>query len=49
MSESTIQQMKEELEMLQSLDHPFIVKAVQSFNDKKYMYTVMEYLEGVEL
>ena len=49
MSKSTKSQMIEELEMLQSLDHPFIVKAVQSFNDEKYMYTVMEYLEGVEL
>lgn len=28
MSQSTKQQMIEELEMLQALDHPFIVKAV---------------------
>lgn len=35
--------------MVQALDHPFIVKAIQSFNDDKYMYTVMEYLEGTEL
>ena len=46
MSDSTRKQMKDELDILQSLDHPFIVKAVQSFDDSKYMYTIMEYLEG---
>ena len=49
MKETTKQQMAEELEMIQALDHPFIVKAIQSFYDEKYMYTVMEYLEGTEL
>jgi serine/threonine protein kinase len=49
MSESTRLQMKEELAMLHALDHPYIVKAVQSFDDNKYMYTVMEYLEGKSL
>ena len=35
MKETTKRQMVEELEMIQALDHPFIVKAIQSFNGNK--------------
>eukprot|EP01006_Ploeotia_vitrea_P039021 TRINITY_DN66304_c1_g1_i1.p1 TRINITY_DN66304_c1_g1~~TRINITY_DN66304_c1_g1_i1.p1 ORF type:complete len:455 (-),score=74.08 TRINITY_DN66304_c1_g1_i1:362-1726(-) len=39
-----------EVRMLQQLDHPFIVKFVDSFVDKnEIMYIIMEYADGVDL
>ena len=41
---------REEVAILAMLDHPNIVKYVESYEDKRYMYIVMEYLaEATEL
>ena len=34
-----------EIEILAVLDHPNIVNYVESYEDKRYMYIVMEYVE----
>jgi calcium-dependent protein kinase len=44
-----INTIKEEVEILQRLDHPNIVKYYETFDDQKYMYLVMEYCPGGEL
>ena len=36
---------REEVGILAMLDHPNIVKYVESYEDNRYMYIVMEYLE----
>ena len=36
---------REEIAVLSVLDHPNIVKYVESYEDKRYMYIVMEYVE----
>lgn len=38
-----------ELSTLKMLDHPHIVKLYEHFEDKRYMYMVMEYCRGGEL
>ncbi|CAJ1427408.1 unnamed protein product [Effrenium voratum] len=40
---------RNELTTLKMLDHPHIVKLYEHFEDKKYMYMVMEYCRGGEL
>ena len=42
-------QIKEEIEILTKLDHPHIVKHYETYDDKKYVYLVMEYCAGGEL
>ena len=37
--------MHEELFVLCKLDHPYICRYTESFEDEKYMYIVMEYVE----
>jgi len=41
--------MHEELLVLCKLDHPFIAQYIESFEDEKYMYIVMELIHGKEL
>ena len=41
--------MQEELEILYKLDHPYICHYIESFEDHKYMYIVMQYCPGVTL
>ena len=36
----------EEVEILNKLDHPNIVKYFETYNDTKYIYLVMEYIQG---
>ena len=36
----------EEVGILNRLDHPNIVKYFETYDDKKYMYLVMEYIKG---
>ena len=36
---------REEVAILAMFDHPNIVKYVESYEDNRYMYIVMEYLE----
>ena len=39
----------EEVNILNRLDHPNIVNYFETYDDKKYIYLVMEYVKGVEL
>lgn len=41
--------LREELDTLCELDHPYITTYVESFEDQKYLYIVMEYCEGQEM
>jgi serine/threonine protein kinase len=38
--------MREEIAILSSLDHPNVVNYIESFEDQKYLYIVMENVEG---
>jgi serine/threonine protein kinase len=40
---------KEEVSILTKLDHPNIVKYYETYIDEKYIYLVMEYINGGEL
>lgn len=40
---------KEEVAVLTKLDHPNIVKYYETYNDEKFIYLVMEYIDGGEL
>lgn len=35
--------------ILNTLDHPNIVKYFETYDDKKYIYLVMEYISGCQL
>ena len=35
-----------EVAVLQTLDHPNIVKYYETYNDEKFIYLVMEYITG---
>ena len=39
----------EEVSILNTLDHPNIVKYFETYDDKKYIYLVMEFIEGEQL
>lgn len=41
--------LKREVSILQSVDHPNIIKFYEMFDDAKYLHIVMEYCEGGEL
>ncbi len=41
--------LKNEIEILRTLDHPNIIRLYEIFEDKSYLYLVMEYCEGGEL
>ena len=38
-----------ELKVLYKLDHPFVIDYIESFQDEKYTYIVMEFCSGKEL
>ena len=40
---------REEIEILQRLDHPNIVNYFETYDDTRYLYLVMEFINGVEL
>ena len=42
-------QVREELKVLCDLDHSYVVQYIESFEDEKYLYIVMEYIQGQEL
>ena len=44
-----IEDIKNEVKILHSLDHPNIVKYYETYDDKKYIYLVMEYCPNGEL
>ena len=39
----------EEVAILHTLDHPNIVKYYETYNDQKFIYLVMEYINGMPL
>ena len=39
----------QEISALNKLDHPNIVKYFETYNDVKYIYLVMEYIQGMPL
>ena len=41
-----ISQLMEEINILYKLDHPNIVNYFETYDDKKYLYLVMEYVKG---
>ncbi len=44
-----IKQLKAEIKILQTLDHPNIVKYYETYENKEYVYVVMEYCPGGDL
>ena len=44
-----IKSLKNEIEILRSLDHPNIVKYFETYEDEKYLHIVMEYIPGDNL
>ena len=44
-----IEYIMDEVAILHSLDHPNIVKYYETYNDVKYFYLVMEYIQGMPL
>ena len=43
--QSQLELIREEIVVLSSLDHENIVNYVESYEDNRYMYIVMEYLQ----
>jgi calcium-dependent protein kinase len=46
LSESTKLQMEQEITVLAKLDHAYIAKYAQSFQDEKYIYIIMPLIDG---
>ena len=44
MSDTLREQVREELKVLCDLDHSYVVQYIESFEDEKYLYIVMEYI-----
>lgn len=44
-----IKSIVDEIAILSKLDHPYIVKYFETYDDKNYLYLVMEYIDGEEL
>lgn len=49
MSTKDIKELGSEVQILNSLDHPNIVKYYEVYEDKKFLYLVMEYCSGSNL
>jgi calcium-dependent protein kinase len=49
LTDEMLAKIKDEIKIVQILDHPNIVKYLETFENDKYIYLVMEYLEGGEL
>ena len=46
MSEHTKEQMHEELNVLNKLDHPYVAKYEESYEDERYIYIIMNNIKG---
>ena len=46
LTESILAQMEQEVEVLNKLDHAYVCKYQQSFQDEKYVYIVMHFILG---
>lgn len=44
-----IDMLEKEIDTLSSLDHPNIVKYMETYNDNKFVYLVMQYINGKTL
>lgn len=49
MDEEDLESLKAEVEILQKVDHPNIVKYYETYDDRTNIYLVMEYCPGGEL
>ncbi|CAI2367388.1 unnamed protein product [Moneuplotes crassus] len=49
LTEGEIALIKDEIKILQSLDHPNIIRYHETYENEKFFYLVMEYCEGGEL
>ena len=49
MDPGTKAQLRDELKILCKLDHPYMVQYIESFEDEKYIYIIMEFCRGKEL
>jgi serine/threonine protein kinase len=49
MNEEDIAGMQNEIEILQQIDHPNVVKLVDTYEDKGHYCLIMELMEGGEL
>lgn len=49
MKEALKEQMREEITVLNQLDHPYIGKYEEAFEDDRYIYIVMNVIKGHEL
>ena len=47
--QNQVEHIKSEKKILQDINHPFIVQMKESFQDKKYIYILLEYIQGGEL
>jgi len=47
--EEHLDSIREEIAILNKLDHPNVVKYYETYIDKKFIYLVMEYIDGGEL
>lgn len=45
-SDTTMEDVKQEIKLLQQVDHPNIVKYYETYDDKNYIYLCMEYCSG---
>lgn len=49
MFRGNIKEIFDEIEVLKSLDHPNVVKYIETFENSEYLYIVTELCEGEEL
>ena len=49
MTDEFIQELKNEIDILKSLDHPNIVKPMETFNRRRQMFIIMELCSGGDL
>lgn len=49
LDEDAIEMIKQEVQILSSIDHPNIVKYYETYDDESKLYLVMEYINGGEL
>ena len=48
-SEEEIEKLNKKIEIMKKIDHPNIVKVIESFENKSSIFIVMELFSGVEL
>ena len=49
MSGDDLEGLENEIKIMQKLDHPNIVKYFETYEDRKFIYLCMEYLDGGDL